>query len=161
MGKRSRTRHREIASSTLSWLRLMLTCTPQALRNRFYAAAVGYAILVYFFPRRPSSRAKKNSLIAPNGTGARPKTSRIGHALSHEELFSHTFNPSWNAVLDFEKLRLRSLAPDSDHTPINNNAYQTPIRHPSDTYQTPIRHLSDTYFLRQKRKCGFTRDFEQ
>ena len=114
-----------------------------------------------FFPRRPSSRAKKNSLIAPNGTGARPKTSRIGHALSHEELFSHTFNPSWNAVLDFEKLRLRSLAPDSDHTPINKNAYQTPIRHPSDTYQTPIRRLSDTYFLLQKRKCGFTRDFEQ
>ena len=65
--------------------------------------------------------------------------------LSHEEFFSHTFNPSWNAVLDFEKLRLRSLAPDSDHTPINNNAYQTPIRHPSDTYQTPIRRLSDTY----------------
>ena len=113
VGKQSRTRRREIASSTLPWLRLMLTCNPQALRNCFYAAAVGYAILVYFFPRRPSSRAKKNSLIAPNGTGARPKTSRIGHALSHEELFSHTFNPSWNAVLDFEKLRLRSLAPDS------------------------------------------------
>ena len=50
VGERSRTRHREIASSTLSWLRLMLTCSPQALRNCFYAAAVGYAILVYFFP---------------------------------------------------------------------------------------------------------------